>query len=202
MYKSGVRDYVKFIGEANKVANGLPISYEVVSDEDNEILDEAKILNKLGKNAWIKIPVIKSNGDSNIKLINNCLVDGIKINITAVFDISQLEGLIETAKDSCIVSIFAGRIADAGIDPVGVVKLFKQSALGEKTNLLWASTREVFNIIQAEQAGCDIITVQPELLSKTKNFGKDLIEYSRETVQMFEKDAKSAGLILTGAHKA
>jgi transaldolase len=169
MYKSGIRDYAKFIEDANKVSNGLPISYEVISDSDNEILREAKILNILGINAWVKIPVIKSNGDSNIKLINTCLADGIKINITAVFDVSQLVGLIETSKDSCIISIFAGRIADAGIDPEEVVKTFKQSELSEKTNLLWASTREAFNIIQAERAGCDIVTVQPELLFKTNN---------------------------------
>jgi transaldolase len=201
MYKSGIRDYAKFIEDANKVSNGLPISYEVISDSDNEILKEAKILNLLGINAWIKIPVIKSNGDSNIKLINTCLADGIKINITAVFDVFQLEGLIETSKDSCIISIFAGRIADAGIDPEEVVKTFKQSELSEKTNLLWASTREAFNIIQAERAGCDIVTVQPELLFKTNNFGKNLIEYSRETVQMFENDARSAGLFIIDSDK-
>jgi len=201
MYKSGIRDYAKFIEDANKVSNGLPISYEVISDSDNEILREAKILNILGINAWVKIPVIKSNGDSNIKLINTCLADGIKINITAVFDVSQLVGLIETSKDSCIISIFAGRIADAGIDPEEVVKTFKQSELSEKTNLLWASTREAFNIIQAERAGCDIVTVQPELLFKTNNFGKNLIEYSRETVQMFENDARSAGLFIADPDK-
>ena len=100
MYKSGIRDYAKFIEDVNTISNSLPISYEVISSDDNKILKEAKILDKLGVNAWIKIPVIKSNGDSNIMLINSCLVDGLKINITAVFDISQLEGLVETIKDT------------------------------------------------------------------------------------------------------
>ncbi len=201
MYKCGIRNYAKFIEDVNTVSNSLPISYEVISSDDNEILKEAKILDNLGVNAWIKIPVIKSNGDSNIMLINSCLVDGLKINITAVFDISQLEGLVETTKDTCIISIFAGRIADAGVDPEEVVKTFRQSELSKKTNLLWASTREAFNVIQAERSGCDIVTVQPELLYKTNKFGKNLLEFSRETVQMFEDDARSAGLFIGNSDK-
>jgi len=201
MYKSGIRDYAKFIEDLNMVSNGLPISYEVISCDDKGILKEAKILDNLGTNAWIKIPVIKSNGDSNIMLINSCLVDGLKINITAVFDISQLEGLVETSKDNCIISIFAGRIADAGVDPEEVVRIFRQSELSKKTNLLWASTREAFNVIQAERSGCDIVTVPPELLHKTNSFGKNLLEFSRETVQMFEDDARLAGLLIANSDK-
>jgi transaldolase len=201
MYKSGIRDYLKFIEDMNMVSNNLPISYEVISSDDDKILKEAKILDKLGINAWIKIPVIKSNGDSNIMLINSCLVDGLKINITAVFDISQVEGLVETTKDTCIISIFAGRIADVGVDPEEVVKTFRQSELSKKTNLLWASTREVFNVIQAERSGCDIVTIQTELLNKINKFGKNLLEFSRETVQMFEDDANSAGLFIGNLDK-
>jgi transaldolase len=118
------------------------------------------------------------------------------VNITAVFHISQIENLLQTSKSQCIISIFAGRIADAGIDPELVVSQFRETEIGSNVDILWASVREPFNIIQAQRSGCDIITVQPELLIKARNFGRDLIEYSRETVQMFVNDAKSAGLKL------
>lgn len=197
MRKAGVSDYIEFINSALKEVDNLPISFEVVSDLREDMFNEAKILHSMGDNVWIKIPIVDTQGNSNIDLINRCIQLGMKVNITAVFLIGQLEGLIQTSKDNCIVSIFCGRIADAGIDPESTVHEFKKSELSKYTNLLWASVREVFNIIQAERAGCDMITVQPDLLAKTENFGKNLHEYSKETVKMFVNDAKNSNLSLS-----
>jgi transaldolase len=197
MRKAGVSNYLEFINSALKEVDNLPISFEVVSDLREDMFIEAKILHSMGANVWIKIPIVDTQGNSNIDLINRCIQLGMKVNITAVFLIGQLEGLIQTSKDNCIVSIFCGRIADAGIDPESTIHEFKKSELSEYTNLLWASVREVFNIVQAERAGCDMITVQPDLLAKTENFGKSLQEYSKETVKMFVNDAKNSNFSLS-----
>jgi transaldolase len=194
MRKSGVTDYHDFVLKALAEVDNLPISFEVVSDTTNEMFSEAKILQNMGTNVWVKIPVIDSHGNSNIHLINQCIQSGMKVNVTAVFLIDQLEGLVQTSKENCIISIFCGRIADTGVDPEKTVRDFKKSDLSKFANLLWASVREVFNIIQAQRSGCDMVTVQPEILAKTQNFGKDLLEYSRETVNMFVTDAKNSNL--------
>lgn len=197
MRKAGVTDYSEFVQSVLAEVENSPISFEVVSDSTSHMFQEAKVLNSMGANVWVKIPIVDSTGHSNIELINQCIHLGMKINITAVFMIEQLEGLIQTSKDNCIISIFCGRIADAGVDPEKTVQEFKKSDLSKFTNLLWASVREVFNIIQAQRSGCDMVTVQPELLEKMQNFGKDLGEYSKETVKMFVTDARNSNLTIT-----
>jgi transaldolase len=199
MRKSGVSDYSSFAREALAVVGNLPISFEVFSDDFGAMEREARIIASWGPNAFVKIPITNTQGISSCPLIEKLAADGIKINVTAILSQKQVE---ETAFVLCpatpaIVSVFAGRVADTGRDPVPLMRecaaLLKTKPQAE---LLWASSRELLNIFQANDAGCHIITVTPDLIAKLKLVDKNLEEYSLETVQMFYKDACAAGLKL------
>lgn len=196
MKKSGITDYEKFAKEAISKVNNLPISFEVFSDDFESMEKEAMKIASWGENVYVKIPITNTKRISSIDLIKELDKKNIKLNVTAILTLKQVEELSEAFTDDSksIISVFAGRIADTGFDPVPLMKEAK-SILSKKRNLelLWASSREVLNIIQAEQCGSDIITVTNDLLKKLHMIGMDLGELSLDTVKMFYNDATSAG---------
>jgi transaldolase len=200
MSKAGITDYRKFAEDVLSVIKDLPISFEVFSDNFEEMYKQAKLLASLGQNVYVKIPIMNTKGRSSFKLIERLDKEGVKLNITAVFTDRQVSGILRrvSGKVPHVISIFAGRIADTGIDPIKVMKrsLKKIKAKSPDLELLWASPREVLNIYQADQMGCDIITVTPSIIEKLSYKNKDLVEFSKETVKMFYDDAKKSGFTL------
>lgn len=196
MKKSGITDYKKFAFEAISKVNNLPISFEVFSDDFESMEKEAIIISEWGENVYVKIPVTNTKRESSVDLIKSLDKRGIKLNITAILTLQQVQDLFDNLNENSksIISVFAGRIADTGVDPIPIMKKAK-SILSPKRNLelLWASSRELLNIFQAQECGCDIITVTNDLLKKLKMVGTDLGDLSLETVKMFYNDAKSAG---------
>lgn len=196
MKKSGITDYEKFAKEALLKVNNLPISFEVFSDDFENMELEALKIAGWGENVYVKIPITNTRNESSIDLIKSLDKKGIKLNITAILTLKQVQDLFDAfdEKSKSIISVFAGRIADTGVDPVPIMKESKR-ILSSKSNLelLWASSREVLNIIQAQECGCEIITVTNDLLKKLNILGMDLGDLSLETVKMFYNDAKSAG---------
>lgn len=198
MYQNNISNYKDFIKDSLKLVNGKPISFEVTADENHLILEQAKRISKFADNIYVKIPITNTLGVSCIPIIKELNDLGIKMNITAILTSSQAIDLINTvkeAKNSIILSIFAGRIADTGVDPkitfknvISEIKKFKNY----KT--LWASPREIYNLYEANNIGVDIITITPQILIKSNLFNKDLNEYSLETVKMFYEDAKKNSL--------
>jgi transaldolase len=177
----------------------------VFSDDFAEMERQAKEIASWGKNVNVKIPVTNTQGEPSYKLIKSLAGQGIQLNVTAVFTLEQVRDVVANldAKTPAYVSVFAGRIADTGIDPIPHMLACKQ-ILGSrpKAELLWASTRELLNIFHAEESGCDIITVPNEFLSKLDLVDKDLTEYSRETVQLFYRDATAAAYQIKTARVA
>jgi len=196
MKKSGIKDYQKFALDVLKIVKKKPISFEVFSDDFKEMYRQAKIISSWGDNVFVKIPVTNTKGLSSYKLINKLSNEGIKLNVTAVLLQDQVNNIVKSLnkKTRSIISIFAGRIADTGRDPIPLVK--KSVLLTKKyknIQILWASTRESLNIFQAQKINCDIITVTTDILSKVNIFGYDLKKYSLDTVKMFYNDAAKAG---------
>lgn len=187
--KSGVKDYREFALRVLEVAQGKPVSFEVFADDLEEMVRQAKIISSWGPNVYVKIPITNSEGESTIPVIRELRNSGIPQNVTAVFTVDQIRNLYLDPLD--IVSIFAGRIADTGIDPEETM-INARKELGCK--LLWASAREPFNVVQASRCGCDIITLAPEMIDKLSGFGRDLTEYSLETVKQFKRDAEGLTL--------
>lgn len=196
MKKAGVKDYVTFAKEAIKEIPDLPISLEVFADDFDQMEKEARVISALGDNVYVKIPITNSKGESSIPLIKKLSESDIKLNVTAMFTIEQVKETVATFKDGTqnIVSVFAGRIMDAGVDAVPMMKEVHDICQTKPGTLsLWASCREVFNIVQADQSGTDIVTVTNDILKKLPNLGKDLNQFSLETVQMFVRDGQSLG---------
>lgn len=196
MKKAGVKDYITFAKEAVKAIPDLPISFEVFADDFDKMEQEAKVLSALSDNVFVKIPITNSKGESSIPLIKRLSEQGIKLNVTAMFTIKQVEETVDAFKEGTenIVSVFAGRIMDAGVDAVPMMEEVNEIIKRKPgTMSLWASCREVFNIVQADKSGTDIVTVTNDLLKKLPNLGKDLEQFSLETVQMFVKDGQSLG---------
>jgi len=196
MAKAGITDYAAFAKDILQEITTMPISFEVFSDEFDEMEKQAEIIDSWGRNVNVKIPISNTKGQSAIPLIRRLLDKGIKLNVTALFTDAQLMALKEVVakNDDVIVSIFAGRIADSGRDPEPIMRSAVEafSAL-PNSKVLWASSREAFNIYQAERCGCQIITATPDLVNKLDLFNKDLEEFSLETVKMFYNDATKAG---------
>ena len=195
MRKAGVKNYKSFAQKVISIVKNKPISFEIFKDTIEEIEDQAKEISKWGKNVFVKIPVMNTKKIPNYQLIGKLNKNGVKINVTAIFTINQTKQIMKHIgnKTPIIFSIFCGRIADTGIDPVLEIK--KHLKIGRKfknIKFLWASVREPFNIVQAERANCHIITVPNDILKKTKNFNKNLNLFSQETVQMFFNDAKKS----------
>lgn len=202
MKKAGVRDYADFAREAVRAIPDLPLSFEVFADDFGGMEKEAGILAGLGENVYVKIPVTNSKGESSVPLIRKLSAQGMQLNVTAVFTLEQVRQAVGAFAEGTrnIVSVFAGRIMDAGVDAEPIMR----AALAlcrekEGTELLWASCREVFNVIQADRCGVDIITVTDGILGKLPCMGKDLAQFSLETVRMFAQDAASLGYSVAGA---
>ncbi len=196
MRKAGVKDYAAFAKEAISVVKGLSISFEVFSDEFFEMEREARIIHSWGPNASVKIPITNTRAESSIPLIRHLSADGIPLNITAIMTNDQVRAVGQALHPDIpsIVSVFAGRIADAGLDPVPLMRQAAEILRDRpKAELLWASPREVLNIVQAEETGCKIITATKDILAKLPLLGRDLTEYSLDTVKMFYNDAAAAG---------
>ncbi len=196
MRQSGIQDYESFAKEVIAAIPTLPVCFEVLSDSLEEMEQQARKIASWSPNIYVKIPVTNTKRISTAPILKNLSEEGVKLNVTAVFTNKQVEEIVRSLSHSTpsIVSIFAGRIANAGIDPVPIVKNAVECAKSlPACEILWASPREIFNVMQAESCGCHIITLTAGLLAALKTFGKDLEEYSLETVKMFYDDAQLAG---------
>ena len=199
MKTSGITDYLAFAKEVLLAVKEKSISFEVFSDELDDMYRQAIILKDLGENVWVKVPVSNTKGEYTYPLIKKLSNEGVKLNITAIFTKEQIKQVYSSLNPgvNSIISIFAGRIANAGVDPEETMQYATDLASGdENIETLWASSREVFNIIQAERCGTDIITLTPGLINGMKDLGKDLDQYSLETVKMFYADAEKSGFTL------
>ncbi len=196
MKKDGVKDYVSFAKDVLSEIKTMPISFEVFTDDFESMERQAREIGSWGDNVFIKIPVTNTKGEPSYELIKKLSDDGMKLNVTAILTLEQIDNVAKSinTETPAIVSLFAGRIADTGRDPIPYIKeslkILKSNANAE---LLWASSRELLNIFQAEECGCHIITVTNDLLKKLQMVDKDLKELSLDTVKMFYNDASSAG---------
>ncbi|GAC1395551.1 MAG: transaldolase [Thermoanaerobaculia bacterium] len=199
MKKSGITDYEAFGRDALKAVSGMPISFEVFADDFAEMERQARRICTWGDEVFVKIPITNTKGESAVPLIKRLSDARVKLNITAILTVKQVRETVDALhRDTpAVVSVFAGRIADTGRDPI---PLMKESAAivkaRPKAQLLWASPRELLNIFHAEECGCHIITVTSEILKKLTMVGKSLEELSLDTVKMFYNDASAAGFKL------
>jgi transaldolase len=200
MKKAGIKDYEAFAKDILHTVTAKPISLEVFTDDFTDMKRQALKISAFGKNVYTKIPITNSRGDSSLPLIKELAAQGVKLNVTALLTLKQVAGVAEALNPAVpsVVSVFAGRIADTGVDPVPLMRACGALLEGhQKAELLWASTREVLNIFQAEECGCAIITVPHDILGKAaKMYGTDLTELSLDTVKMFTKDAADCGFKL------
>lgn len=201
----GVTSYPDFAKKVLSVTHEKPVSFEVFSDHPDKMLQQALTIKTWGEHAIIKIPITTTQGEFMGPLIQELQSLGVPLNITAVFTVEQVHELLKYLKKGreVIVSVFAGRIADTGRDPMTIMAAMRRLLVSAPhVQLLWASCREVYNILQAEQAGCQIITVTHDILKKMHLLGKDLAVYSLETVRQFYEDARVAGFTLAIAPEA
>jgi transaldolase len=192
MRKAGVDDYLSFAKELLATITDRPISFEVTSDDVAEMERQALTLHALGDNVYVKIPITDTTGTSTAALMARLAEAGVSINATALTTLDQVKVAADALGGGppAVISVFAGRIADTGVDPVPMMTAAKDALRDRpELELLWASPREILNLIQAERAGCDIITMTPDLLAKVSWLGRDLGEVSLATVQMFRDDA-------------
>ena len=199
MWKAGLTNYQAFAERLLERVTEHPISFEVFADDEAEIRRQARLIAGWGSNVYVKVPVSTTGGESLAPLVRELSEAGVKVNVTALFTTAQVELITEAVKDGApsYISVFAGRIADAGIDPVPLMrKAVAIMVAAPRAELIWASPREVLNVVQADQVGAHIITMTHELFAKLDNLGKDLAQFSLETVQMFRRDALSAGFTL------
>ena len=195
MRKAGAKNYLNYSKKILKVCKNKPISFEVFADNFTGMEKQAYKINQLGRNVYVKIPVINSKGKFMGKLINVLSKKKIKLNITAVYKFDHVKKIINCLDKNTksIISIFAGRMSDAGIDPVSIIKKSINSKKNYKNiSILWASTREAYNYIQAKQLGCDIITMPPKIINVIENFGLSLDQLTKSTVVNFIKDSKKS----------
>lgn len=196
MKAAGIKNYRDFGKNVLKEIKDMPISFEVFGDDEETILKEGRELFTWSENVYVKVPVVNTKGEFNGNVIKTLADENVKLNITAIFTYQQVKDVLSVLnKDTpAIISIFAGRIADAGVDPIGIMKEAIEIAREyHKVEILWASCRELYSIIDADKIDCDIITVPNSILKKINLLGKDLNEYSIETVKDFFKDANSLG---------
>ena len=204
MRKANVRDYWSFAHDVLTMIPDRHVSFEVFSDEFPEMERQALEIASWGDNVYVKIPVTNTRGDSSGPLIQRLSASGVKVNVTAVMTPAQVEavaGCLAEETPAC-VSVFAGRIADTGLDPVPLMAQAVQILRARpRAELIWASPRELLNVIQADAMGCHIITVASDVLAKLPLIGKDLDTFSLETVQMFRQDALKAGFQIAMPHR-
>ena len=195
MRKAGAKSYEKYSKLLLKICRTKPISLEVFADNFKEMEKQALKINSWGKNIYVKIPVINSKGMFTGSLIKKLNKKKIKLNITAVYTLAQVKKINNCLdnKTKSIISIFSGRMSDVGKDPMPILKKSIQITKNKKkVEILWASTREPYNYIQAKQIGCQIITMQPKIIEKVANFGKSFEQLTKDTVKAFLKDSKKS----------
>jgi len=202
MRAAGVDDYEGFARELLKLVPDLPVSLEVFSDEFEEMERQAVQISSWGDNVWVKVPVTNTRGEPSGELVRRLAARGVQLNVTALMTVRQVEqvsGWLTDAEKS-FVSVFAGRIADTGRDPVPIMAdALNAIRSSPQIRLIWASPREVLNVVQADAIGCHVITLTQDLFRRLRSLGRDLDEFSLETVQMFHRDAEAAGYRLTSA---
>jgi transaldolase len=199
MRKAGITDYSAFARQALEAIPDLPISFEVFADDFPDMERQAKLMAGWGEQVYVKIPITNSRGESSLPLIETLTLAGVKLNVTAILTLAQVEGVAKVLRPDlpAIVSVFAGRIADTGRDPMAVMRQCVERLKPlTQTRLLWASTRELLNLFQAQACGCHIITVTPDILKKLALEGMSLDALSLDTVRMFFRDACAAGFSL------
>lgn len=197
MWKAGLTDYADFAQRLLERITVHPISFEVFADDETEMRRQARLIAEWGENVYVKIPVTTTKGESMAPLVRELSESGVKVNVTALMTTAQVEVVAQALRDgapSC-VSVFAGRIADAGVEPLPIMSRSLEilESIAPASELIWASPREVLNLVQADSIGCHIITMTQALLSKIDTLGKDLEMFSLETVRMFHRDAAAAG---------
>jgi transaldolase len=205
MRKAGVSDYESFARNLLETVTDRPISFEVFADDLPTMIRQGRAISSWGKNVNVKVPVMNTKGEFTGPALHALASDGVELNVTAIMTAAQVRAVSAVLEPSvpAIVSVFAGRIADTGIDPVPHMRECKRVlASRPKAELLWASPRELLNIFQAEEIGCHIITCTNDMIAKLSLVGKDLVEYSRETVQMFYRDATASAFLIDSARYA
>jgi transaldolase len=199
MHKAGITDYQAFARDILSVIRDRPISFEVFADEFDEMERQARIIATWGSNVYVKIPVTDTRRESACPLIKQLSHAGIKVNVTAILTLDQVSHVVEALAGGAPsnVSVFAGRIADTGVDPVPAMQeAVRMLQPHPQIELIWASPRELLNVFQADAIGCHIITATPDVLKKLSLVGKDLADYSLDTVKMFADDAAKSGFTL------
>lgn len=199
MHKAGVRDYEAFAREIVAVIRDRPISFEVFADDFADMECQARHIAAWADNVYVKIPITNTLGQSSCELVRRLSRAGVKINLTAILTLDQVAASVAALAGGSpsMISVFAGRIADSGRDPVPLMRRARAlTSAARSAELIWASPRELLNVLQADAAGCDIITLTSDLLGKLPLLGRDLRQVSRETVQMFHDDAARAGFRL------
>jgi|SRR5262245_32277044 len=202
MRKAGVTDYESFARNLLEKVTDRPISFEVFADDLPTMIRQGRAIASWGKNVNVKVPVTNTKGEFTGPVLRALAADGVEINVTAIMTTDQVRAVSDALEPSvaAIVSVFAGRIADTGIDPMPHMRACKTIlASRPKAELLWASPRELLNIFQADEIGCHIITCTNDMIGKLSLVGKDLIDYSRETVQMFYRDATASAFSIDSA---
>jgi transaldolase len=200
MRKAGVADYEAFARDILQVVTDKPVSFEVLADDFPEMRRQALKVSGWGANVYTKIPITNSRGESSVPLIGDLTRAGVKVNVTAILTLAQVRAVAAALQPDvpAVVSIFAGRIADTGVDPMPIMREARAVLTPlPRAELLWASVREVLNILQADATGCDIVTVTHDILAKAQTMlGQDLADLSLDTVRMFARDAREAGFQL------
>jgi transaldolase len=200
MRKAGITDYASFARELLELVPDRPISFEVFSDEFTDMERQARLISSWGDNVYVKIPATNCQGVRSEGVLRSLREAGVKVNVTGLTTPAQVEWVADCVGGGppCYISVFAGRVADTGLDPVPGMQaaLEIMDRLAPNAELIWASPREILNVVQADRIGCHIITVTHDLLKKLPLLGKDLDQFSLETVRMFHNDAQTAGYTL------
>ena len=199
MRAAGITDYPGFARDLLATIQDRPISFEVFADDEPEMEEQARHIAAWGKNVFVKIPVMSTNGAPTYELIRHLSGEGIQLNVTALLTVEQVRSVCEVLKARAYVSVFAGRIADTGRDPVPLMREAVSMVNDVNAQLIWASPRELLNVFQADEIGCHVITATADILKKLPLVGKDLHQFSQETVQMFRGDAVKSGYSLPTA---
>ncbi len=205
MRKAGIADYERFAREVLDQITDRPISFEVFSDEIPEMRAQALAIASWGPNVYVKVPVTNTRSEWTDELVHELSHEGVQVNVTALMTPAQVDRVAKALAGGAPsnISVFAGRVADTGVDPVPLMRdALEAASQAEAAEVIWASPRELLNIFQADEIGCHIITVTHDILGKLGLVGKDLDQFSLETVQMFRNDAEAAGFTISVADRA